>query len=187
MSKEHNAFFDRQGMLLGLAASAIIGTAAGILLSSSKTRNALHSFYDETSEKLNEFAHPEKRRSHRTRNLAIGAVAGGIIGLSAIVLLAHESREGILEKLAYTVKTLASKAHRVTDNIEETAHGVAEGFEDRISSWAAIAQKFIDTFDKTAQQRLASRSEKSHVTSSYLDAVLDWAVHGIQLFQGLKK
>lgn len=123
-------------------------------------------------------------RSPQHLNWIIGSLAGGILGISAIAFLTHESTKDARKNLLKNFQNFTNKTYKMANNLEDTAHEVAEGFEDRVGSLVKTAQKFIDTLNGCAKNAYAYTQCKNEST---LDRVVDWASFGIRLYQNLKK
>ncbi len=143
---------------------------------------------EEVSEQVSErlFNNGNSRHTPQHLNLIIGSIAGGILGISAIAFLTHDSTKDVRKNLLKNFQSFTNKTYKMADNLEETAHDVAENFEEHVTSWVKTAQKFIDTLNGCAKTA-CEKSHLSEVTDSTVDKVVDWASFGIRLYQSLKK
>ncbi|HEV8051014.1 MAG TPA: YtxH domain-containing protein [Parachlamydiaceae bacterium] len=183
-----------QNILFGVLAGTLIGAVTAVMMSSKGKviRDGLHDAYDYASEKyedaadsINESAHDiSDRFLHRKQpsdntNLAIGAVAGGILGISAIIFLTSNSGKGLREKMVHSFENITDKAH----SYQDMAHSAVDSMEENISPWLNTIEKLVCAFtDKKMKQ-----TKKSLSSNNTLDNILDWAVVAAQVFQSLKK
>lgn len=188
-----------QNILLGILAGTIVGAIAAAVVNSSKgkeIREDLFDAYNDASKKVSSAAQHISEKSHelsdrflhrnhnmpeKNLNLTIGAIAGGILGISAIVFLSSDSAKGLREQVVHSFECLSDKAHE----LEDRAHSTAESLENNISSWVKKVDKLINTFQE--KNFNYSKKSASHSDNQPLDKILDWAVAAAQLFQSLKK
>lgn len=180
---ESPSFSKKEG-LIGIAiVGSLIGAAAAFLLatnSGKKLKNNMREIYNNMSDEVEHFTHKAKRKQPRNLNLIIGGIAGGILGISAIVLFSNKSaRRGLRENLAHSVKYLTDKSAEFVEDIEEAAEGTFDNLEERVTPWIKVAQEFVNTVN-------GSQKSRRHGHST-INTVADWAGLGIRLFQNLKK
>lgn len=186
-----------QNILLGVLAGTIVGAIAAAVISSPKGKEIREDLFDayqdaskkvssaaqNLSEKSHEFSDRFLHRNHRPSenlNLTIGAIAGGVLGISAIVFLTSDSAKGIREQVVHSFECLSDKAH----DFEDMAHSAAESFEGNVASWVKKVDKLINAFNEKDFSHSKRNGTSGHQP---LDKILDWAVVAAQLFQSLKK
>ena len=181
------------GLLIGLLAGTVVGVVTAALWNTPKAKNIkdnISTLYDDASEKIQEFSHQihheKSPRSSKNLNIAIGAIAGGILGVSAIYLMTSQSAKGVRQQLAHTFESLTERAQDFADNLENGAQNVTETCDDQIHVWVNAVQKFIDLLNSPSQTHHVHRKNENHTFPS-IDKILDWAVIGARLFQSLKK
>lgn len=193
-------FSPTNGLTGGILIGTIVGATAA-LLSNPKARKAIKNQLCTLSENAQDFANGmaeksgvvtqgisdhffNKKAAHNQQlNLLIGSIAGGILGISAAVLLSSESAKGACYSLVQGFDTVAQKTKELGENIEEKTHDVVENVEDRICSWVKVAQKFLNNVNGNSSKAKAFGKKEGDT----FDSVLNWALLGIRLFQGLKK
>jgi gas vesicle protein len=193
MARNHHESNNKH-LLFGILAGTVVGAVAAAVVNSQRGRafredlydayhnasqrvnDAAHSLSEKTYDLSNRFTHKKHQPADHT-NLTIGAIAGGILGISAILFLSSESSKGIRERLAETIETLSDKAH----TFEDMAHDAAENFEDRISPWVHRVESFVNSFNGNE-----CKSKKNGINPQF-DKILDWAVTAAQVYQSLKK
>lgn len=193
MARNHREYTNNH-LLFGILAGTVVGAFAAAVVNSKRGRefredlydayhnasqrvsDAAHSLSEKTHDFSTRFTHKKHEPADRT-NLTIGAIAGGILGISAILFLSSESSKGIRDRIADTIETLSDKAH----SFEDMAHDAAESFEDRISPWVHKVETFINSFNGNGY-----RSRKNGINQQF-DKILDWAVTAAQVYQSLKK
>ncbi len=193
----------------GVLVGAILGAATAFLCSNSgkRIRQNLASMCSELSEQAQDLAQQVARKSEDVThdvsdylfnghscdkshlNLLIGSVAGAILGVSASLYFSHKPHQPDLRhRILHNVHRLTKKSHQLAGDIEHGAHDVAENFEDRVSSWVHVAQKFIDNINGCAEDVCTKKHSRYHEEEdSTLDKVVDWTAFGLRLYKALKK
>lgn len=184
----------------GVAGGVLIGTALGALTvfmlnskTGKKVKDNITDLYGDVAEKAQDWSHnmseksqeyadmlAGKKKKNSKNILIVGAIAGGIIGVTAAVLFTTESGKDAKNALLHTFQSLTDKTHNIANNIQNTTQDVVENLEDRVSSWVKIAQKLVKNLD----QKVPHHEIEEGIT---IDKVLDWTILGIRLFQSLKK
>lgn len=190
------------GVLLGTA----LGAAAAFLFSqrgkgvrknlakmccdlSDQAQDLAHQVVEKSGEwshEVSDLFGSTNNRSHSQLNWIIGGIAGSVLGLSALVLLTHDSAKDVRQTLLDNVHCWTKKTSKFAGSLGESAHGVAENLEDKVHCWVNVAQKFIDSINGYAKTAVKKVDEISDGDST-LDKVVDWAAFGIRLYQSLKK
>lgn len=195
-NNHHHSSGHNQNVLLGVLAGTVIGaiTAAVISTKGKEIRNHLHDAYDYASEKyadaadsINESAHGisdrffhKNKRSANHSNMAIGAIAGGILGISAILYLTTgNSSKSLRDRVAHSFESLTDRAHAYQD----MAHDAVDSVGENISPWLDKIEKLVCAFtDKKINQ-----TRKNLSNNHTIDNILDWALTAAHVFQSLKK
>jgi gas vesicle protein len=191
----HHSSNHNQNVLLGVLAGTVIGaiTAAVVSTKGKEIRNHLNDAMDYASEKyegaansINETAHGISdrflhRKNHASQrpNVAIGAIAGGILGISAILYLTGNSSKSLRERVAHSFENLSDRAH----SYQEMAHSAVDSVGENISPILDKIEKFICAFTDKKNHR----NRKNLSENNTLDNILDWAVVAAQVFQSFKK
>lgn len=197
MSKNQQSMTS-SNVLLGILAGTVVGAIAAAVASSSRAKglkddlcdayndaskkigkNARH-FSDKTHSFTDRFLNPH--HSEKNLTVTIGAIAGGIIGLSALAFLAtSDSAKGVREQVVNSFETMTDKAHC----LEDIACNAANSIEENVTPWIHKVTCFLDTLNEAASSH---RSKKSSFNGHEpIDKILDWAVVAAQLFQSFKK
>lgn len=194
-SNHHHSSGHNQNVLLGVLAGTVIGaiTAAVISTKGKEIKNHLHDAYDYAAEKyadaadsINESAHGisdrffhKKKPSPDRSNVAIGAVAGGILGISAILYLTSNSSKSLRDRVAHSFENLTDRAHAYQD----MAHDAVDSVGENISPWLDKIEKLVCAFT----DKKISQTKKSLSSNHTIDNILDWALTAAHVFQSLKK
>lgn len=145
---------ENHNILIALLAGSVIGVITAALINSSKgkeIREDLYDAYHDASKKVSNAAHKICEKSHdisdkflgepqkscQQRNLAIGAVAGGILGISTILFMTCNSTKGLREQAFHTFECLSDKAHCLEDKV----HSTNDRFEENVSYWINKAEQ----------------------------------------------
>jgi gas vesicle protein len=176
------------GTVVGAIAAAVVGTKKGRGFredltdayhnAGKKISNAANTFSERTHDLSDRYLSRNHRSPNRT-NLAIGAIAGGILGISTIVFLTSDSARGIRKQMVHSFETMTNKRQ----SFEDMAHSAVESFGENISPWMHKIETVINTLNEIG------KPSKRHAESSSqpLDKILDWASVAAQLFHSLKK
>lgn len=192
MSKNHQNN-SNSNILLGVLAGTIVGAlaaAAGTSQRGKKFREDLYDSYQDASKKFSNATHDFAERTHglsdrflhrnhrssNHKNLTIGAIAGGILGISAIIYLASDSAKGIRHKMLHSFENITDKTHSIED--------IADRFGEKITPWVKKAGRFIDSLNENEHSHSRNYASSNGTT---LDKILDWAVIAAHTFQSLKK
>lgn len=188
MTKREESASPSHGVLVGLLAGTVVGVVTAALWNNPRIKDNLSDMYEDASEKIHEFSHQFEKspRSPKNLNIAIGAIAGGILGVSAIIFLTSNSAKGIRQQLAHTFESLTERAQEFAEDVEDGAQNVAETVDDQIKVWVKAVQKFVNILNSPSQTQQIHRKNENH-TFPPIDKILDWAVIGARLFQSLKK
>lgn len=200
--------------LLGAAllGSALAGAAAFLLSDKGKRirkglKNNLEDIYCDVSEQVQDFTDQVSKRSGKLSkevclfgeqlcegeniNWVIGAIAAGILGLSASYMLSSNEDEGpvndVKNDLCNKIHSFTDKSYKITDDIEQTAHDAARTFEDRVSCSIKAAQKVLESIDKYTKAASKKNLSVDSVDESTINQLADWAVFGLRLYNSLKK
>lgn len=186
-----------QNILLGVLAGTVVGAIAAALIGSKKGKEIRDSLYDacqnaskkvscvaeSLGDKSHEISDTFLNRNHHPSdplNLTIGAIAVGILGISAVAFLASDSAKGIREQAIHSFESLSHKAH----DFQDMAHSAAENVENSLSSWVKKINNLINNFS----EKEFNYSKKNGASNSQtIDKILDLAVVAAQVFQTLKK
>lgn len=184
-----------KGLLFGiLAATAAVGGITAALANTKKGREFredLHDAYNNASKKFTRAANTisEKsldlsdrylnghHRSNKKRNMAIGAITGGLIGLSAMMMLSSKKGKGFREQLIHSFESLADKAH----SFEDMAHSATDSWDENVAPWIEKLTSAIDSLNEH-EYKSSKKSENQP-----LEKILDWASVAAQIYQSLKK
>lgn len=195
MAKNHQGNSNNR-LLLGILAGTVVGAIAAAVTCTKKGRefredlsdayhnagkrisNAANTFSERTHDLSDRYLTRNHRAPNHT-NLAIGAIAGGILGISTIVFLTSDSAKGIRKQMAHTFETMTNKRH----TFEDMAHSAVDRFGENISPWVHKIETVINTLNEIG------KPSKKHAESSHepLDKILDWASVAAQLYHSLKK
>lgn len=186
-----------KNLLLGLIGGTIVGAIAAAVVSSPKTQEfkeglvdafnnashkfsgAIESFGDSSSHGFSDRFFHRNQHIHN-RNLTIGAIAGGVLGLSAILFLSSNSGKGVRKQIAYSIDAIREKAHP----FEDIAHLAAERFGTNIAPWMKKVEKFLSAINEN-DEYIPQKNRKS--SENPLDTILDWAVTAAQTYKSFKK
>lgn len=178
---------EAQGVVLGLVSGAVLGAAATLLFST-KTgemiKDNLCDACEGLAEKSKHFTdslsskfHNNGRRSHENLNMAIGGIAGSILGISAILFLSSNASKGLRKQIRHSIEVLSDKGQKMAHHFSDKAHENYENAEDQIASWVETAQEFLGKHNGKHHGEHESIPEKA----------LHWTLLGIRLYQSLKK
>lgn len=186
---KHNSNYN---VLLGILAGGVVGALTAAAVTSRRgreLREELYGAYHDAGKKLSHATHNFTDRAHgftdkflnrnnhnaKYRNLTIGAVASGILGLSALLYLSSDAGKGVRRKMQHTFQNITDHS------LEDIAHFTIDRVGEKISPWIQKAEKFIDAIHENDSGY--SRRSSNGTT---LDKVLDWAVVAAQTIQSLK-
>lgn len=198
MTRNHESHSDEtRNILLAVLAGSVVGALTAAVIGSAKgeaLKEELHDVYNLASRKVSNAAQmmgekthditdrflgrPQKHTDHL--NLVIGAIAGGILGVSTIVFLSGKSAKGIRKQAFHSFECLSDKAHCLEDKL----HTTAGKLEENISYWVNKAGKVINAFNEDP----GYQSKKNGLRNEGpLDKILDWALVAAQVVQSFKK
>jgi len=182
-------------ILIGILAGTVVGAVTAAAICSPKTKELTEDLVDTfermgkkvsgAAQHLSESAYDlpsrflgNNKQSRSQRNMTIGAIAGGILGLSAIVFLSSRSAKDIRKQIFRTFDVLRSTDHP----FEDIAHFAAERFGNNITPWMKKVEKFLNAINEN--EYFHSKKQKNNHP---FDKILDWAVAAAQTYQSFKK
>lgn len=193
MARHNHESNRNQNILLGIAAGTIVGALTAALVSSKgkeireglldayhhaghSVQDAVHNFADTSQSFSDRFL--QRQRKPSNLNLTAGAVAGGLLGITAIILLSSKSAKGIRSQFLQSCERLSEKAH----DWEDMAQHAAENLEGYVSPWIKKAQTIL-----TALQEKDDSYFHNGKRQKPLDKILDFASAAAQLVQSFKR
>jgi gas vesicle protein len=195
MAKNHQENSSKN-ILLGLIGGSIVGAIAAVVVNSPKTQEfkehlvdafnnasqkvtgAVHTLGESSSQGISERLFHRNQHPSYNRNLTIGAIAGGIIGLSAILFLSSDSGKGIRKQIIHSIDVIREKAHP----FEDIAHIAAEHFGTNIAPWMKKVESFLSAINENEYIQ-----HKKYRESPIFDKIIDWAVTAAKTYEGFKK
>lgn len=177
------------GTIVGAIAAALIGSPKGKEIredlyhscadASKKVCNAAQALSEKSHDLSDRFLGCNHRSSHNL-NLIIGAVAGGIIGVSAIIFLTSESTKSLRDQVTHSFECISSQAK----DFEDAAHSTADSLQENAACWVKKVDRLINILN---EKKFSQSKKEDSAYHEPLNKILDWAVVAAQLFQSLKK
>lgn len=183
-------------ILLGLIAGTVVGAIAAAVANSPRTQEfkedvadafnkaskkvsgAVHAISDSSNEFSDRFFH---RHQHKpNHHLTIGAIAGGVLGLSTLLFLSSNASKGFRKTIIHSMETMREKAHP----FEDIAHIAAERFGENIAPWMKKVERFLSAINEN--EIIHNKKHRSSESPTF-DKILDWAVAAAQTYQSFKK
>jgi gas vesicle protein len=180
MSRNHHRNSSKKNLLLGILAATAVGGIAAAIAGTKKGREFredLYDAYNNANKKLTRTANTFSNRylngnhhSNKNRTLAIGAITGGLLGLTAMMLMSGKSK-GFKQKMMESFDSLADKAHSFHDL-------ASDQWDENIAPWVNKIGTLIESMNE---------QEEKHSGNQPFDRILDLASAAAQLYQSFKK
>jgi gas vesicle protein len=205
---------DNTTLILGVAAVGLVGLAAAVLCAPKKhdfiddVSDTYHDFQDKASDFLNGFAnkgkcalsaardgiretssnylgYPEKE-CNISRNLAIGALAGGIIGTVAYVLFATPTGKHLQADIKHGYNDAQKRTNLFSNAIKDFSESAADNFKSM--DWMSVASDLVDLFSDKAKHYANEVKEnvEDEIENSKLGKVINLGLIGLRLLQNMK-
>jgi gas vesicle protein len=195
MARHQQESLNGQNILLGIAAGTVVGALAAFAFSTKGKdiregiRDAYHHAGDAVNQAINNFSESSqslsdrflsRQRKPQHLDLTVGAIAGGILGISAILFLNSESAKGIRSHICESCEQLSDKAQ----DWQEFAQDAVENLEDKISPWIQKAQAVLNAIHDADSFHHSNNGTGKHKP---IDKILDFVSTAAQLVQSFKK
>lgn len=192
MSRNHRGNSNNNHSLLKiLAATAVCGIIAAVAgkkkedlydvynNASKKFSHAANSFSDRTQD-LSERYLGKTRPSNRNKNLAAGAIAGGLLGLTAMVFLTSDATRKLREQVLHSFESVSNRGRSWTG----LAQSAADRWEENVTPWLDKLENLVDALSEHDFRQVRKNGTR---ISQPLDKILDWTSLAAQLLHSLKK
>lgn len=160
-------------LLISAAAGALIGVIVAANRSKQKPRSlgfTLSNTYNKLSDQAEQLAN---RKSSSKKMLWLGAIAGGVIGLTAITLLSDSK---------------GKKGHGLVNGLKDAGHAAVEGFQS--INWSDLVENVADSVVDKLQEGEEDEDEEEELEegpSNKIQSIVDWAILGLNVWQNIKK
>lgn len=174
-------------LLLSAAAGAIIGALVAVYKPNQNARTwgfTVSNTYNKLSDKLEDISQPKKsvKQTSHKKILWLGAIAGGVVGLTAVTLLSQ--------------KHGGKKGGGIIDSIKDAGHSAVESIQS--IDWMDVAEHVADSVG----EKIGANEEDSEEDNEYEDeiedeesegshdkvqSIVDLAILGLNIWQNLKK
>jgi len=199
--KETSYISENPLLIGGVIAGSLLGVGAALLLTTKKgqeIQDNLCCMYNDASDKMEDISDRivekssqytnaltgkfQKKRSQNHLNLAIGGIAGGVLGIIAAMTLTGDSLDDLRSHVVTTFEDLSEKASDFTEDVSEKAEDLAETLQGQINYWSSLANQVICAVKGEGSCKSSKANGKPN-----LGQFVDWATLGVRLFQSIRK
>ena len=121
----------------------------------------------------------------------VGALAGGIIGAVAGLLIAPKAGNELRGDFADTYENISDTAQGYAKQFQKESKKMARSVSKDANKWLDLASMVINQFVNKAEQasdQVANRAKNSiEESKEKIDKALEWAAFGLRIWKGLNK
>lgn len=185
------------GVLLGILAATVVGGTIAAIAGAKKGMDFsdMSDMYHNATKRISRAANSIGEKTHdlsdrylnrnhhstKNRNLAVGAITGGLLGLTAMVFLTSDATKAFREQMLHSFESMSNKGSSSFGNF---AHSAADRWEENVTPWLNKIENFVESLNEHESKQ--TRKNGTH-GSQPLDKILDWASVAAQLLHSLKK
>jgi len=174
-------------LLISAAAGAIIGALVAIYKPDQNARMwgfTVSNTYNKLSDSLEDVGYAAKgtKKSSNKKILWLGAIAGGVIGLTAVTLLSNKNGRKKGAGFLDSIKGVGQSAVQSIQSIDWM--DVAEHVAD------SVGEKIGGNEDEEEEEEEDQESEEEEIdneTSSKIQSIVNLGILGLNIWQNLKK
>ncbi len=128
---------------------------------------------------------------HNPRDFVVGAIIGGVVGVTTALLLAPKAGCDLRDDLYDTYNDMSERTQDMADNVSRKGQYFARGVSSQASELADRAKDLVDALScgvKSIKQGFeGSTKHKNARYSDHLEGLLDLASFGIDAWQKFSK
>lgn len=133
----------------------------------------------------------EEEMENHTKEFVIGAVAGGVLGALAGLLLAPKSGDKFRDDIMDSYNEFSDRTQNIANSVQKKGKYYAKNARKQTNKWLDFARSFVDEFVDRAEEVNDNVTEKvkdfTEVGQERLNDVLKWASLGLRVWKNLRK
>jgi gas vesicle protein len=128
----------------------------------------------------------EEEEECKVRDFAIGALAGGISGAIAGLLLAPKAGSKFRQELKETCEDVSERTQEVANNVNRTRQAWVKSVRSKADKWLDLAEGVLSQLTGTIEEKGENVREKSENVQDRIHGIIEWVALGARLWKGLK-
>jgi gas vesicle protein len=149
------------------------------------------SLMSDLADRINFFKKEEAQDTCQVKEFVIGAVAGGLIGALAGLLLAPKPGDKFRDDIMDTYNDVTDKTQDFANHVQKQGKYMAKNARKKANKWLDLAKNMVNEFVDDAEEINENVTEKvkdfADMGRDRLGPILEWAALGLRVIKSFNK